>query len=82
VTLNLAPPFKKKLAFVFVPAISRNCHCFVLDPLINTVLLFGASVLTTWWVIFDIFALGTVTFYCIYAPSSRENMIIIIIIML
>jgi hypothetical protein len=43
-------PFKKMLAFVFLPAISGNSHCSVLVPLTNTVLLLGAPTLPTWWV--------------------------------
>jgi hypothetical protein len=50
VASNLAPPFSKMFAFMFLPAISGNSHCCALVPLINTVLLLGAPMLPTWWV--------------------------------
>jgi hypothetical protein len=42
---------QKKLAFVFLPAISGDSRCSALVPLTNTVLLLGAPMLPMWrWV--------------------------------
>jgi hypothetical protein len=49
VALNPAFPFRKMLAFVFLPAILGTSHCLVFAPLINTVLLLGASMLPMRW---------------------------------
>jgi hypothetical protein len=37
VTLNPALPFRKMLAFLFLPGILGTSHCFVFVPVINTV---------------------------------------------
>jgi hypothetical protein len=50
VASNLAFPFCKMLAFVFLPAILGTSHYLVLVPLINTVLLLDAHMLPTRWV--------------------------------
>jgi small-conductance mechanosensitive channel len=45
---NIVLTLLKMLAFVFLPAISGNSYCFVLDSLINAVLLLGAPMVPTW----------------------------------
>jgi hypothetical protein len=50
VVLNPGLPFWKMLAFVFLPAILGTSHCLVFVPLINTVLLLGAPMMSTQWV--------------------------------
>jgi hypothetical protein len=47
VALNPALPFWKMLGFVFHPAILGTSNCLELVPLINTVLLLGAPMLST-----------------------------------
>jgi hypothetical protein len=53
--LNLALPFQKILAIVFLTAISGSSHSSALVPLTNTVLLLGAPVLPTWWLNISIY---------------------------
>jgi hypothetical protein len=50
VALNPVLPFWKMLPFVFLPAILGTSNCLGFVPLINIVLLLGAPMLPTRWV--------------------------------
>jgi hypothetical protein len=68
VDLNLALPFWKMLAFVFLPTILGTSHCLVFVPLTNTILLLGVMIST--YLQSETFLSNTLCSSCYFSSSS------------